>query len=134
MCWKLLKVGLAAGIVGIIVSLAIQMLTTGTTSAMFQATASVWKSWTAPEMYLMYFVPLWVGVFMAAIYQYTDKKQKVFRKGWIFGFMIWLLAGFPGTLMTYSSFAIPNELVGIWMCSGLLQYMAMGWVIAKMKP
>jgi hypothetical protein len=134
MCWKLLKVGIAAGIVGIVVSLVIQMLTAETTSAIFQATASMWKPMSAPEWSLMYLVPLWVGVFMAVVYRYIDKKQAVFRKGWIFGFVVWLLAGFPGMLMTYSSFALPNELVGLWMCSGLLQYMAMGWVIAKMKP
>ena len=134
MCKKWVKVGIAAGVVGVVVSVILQMLTSGITGPLFQSSAAVWKSWMAPEMYLIYIVPIWVGLIMALVYTNFDKKSHMYKNGWAFGFKVWLLAGLPGMLMTYSSFAVPDTLVWLWLVTGLIQYLIMGWIIAKMKP
>ena len=134
MCRKWIKVGIVAGVVGVIVSIILQVLASGITGPIFQSSAAVWKSWNAPEMYVMYLVPVWIGLIMALVYTNLDKKSHMYKNGWIFGFKVWLLAGLPGMLMTYSSFAVPDTLIVLWMVTGLIQYLAMGWIIARMRP
>lgn len=131
---KTLKVGIVAGIVGVIVSIVLSMALTSVTGPLFAQNQTVWKDWSAPEMYLMWLVPVWVGVFMAWFYAGMDKKSPIVKCWCWYGLFVWLLAGFPGMVMTYSSFAIPDFLVCLWMITGLIQYMAMAWVIARMKP
>jgi len=131
---KTIKVGVAAGIVGAIVSIILSMAFSGVTGPLFAENQALWKSWSAPEMYLMWLVPIWAGVFMAWFYANMDRKSPIVRCWCWYGFYIWLFVGLPGMLMTYSSFAISAALVGLWSISGLVEYMAMAWVIERMRP
>jgi len=132
MCNKTLKIGIVTGVVGIAVSVVLSMLASGMTMPLFQQSAALWKSWTAPEMWLVYIVPLWVGLLMALFYSNFDKKSHMYRNGLMFGLKTWLLVSVTGMAMTYSSMAVPGALVGLWLATGLVQYVIMGVVVAKM--
>jgi len=133
MCNKTLKAGIAAGVTGMIVGIVLQMLASGITMPLLQQSAAVWKSWTAPEMWLMYIVPLWVGLLMALFYSNFDKKSHMYKKWEMFGLKTWLLVSVTGMAMTYSSMAVPNALIALWLVTGLIQYLAMAWVVVKMR-
>ncbi|NYZ79688.1 hypothetical protein H0N95_00385 [Candidatus Micrarchaeota archaeon] len=129
---KILKAGIIAGIAGIIVSFVMQFATMSVTAPLFAASLPVWKPMTSPEWALMYLVPLLTGLMMAFTYSFLDKKTPVFKNGLSFGVLVWALANVPGMLMTYSSFAVPTTLVALWMLTGLVQYVVMGFVIQKL--
>ena len=127
-----MKIGIVTGVVGIAVSVVLSMLASGMTMPLFQQSAALWKSWTAPEMWLVYIVPLWVGLLMALFYCNFDKKSHMYRNGLMFGLKTWLLVSVTGMAMTYSSMAVPGALVALWLATGLVQYVIMGVVVAKM--
>jgi hypothetical protein len=68
---------------------------------------------------------------------YSVVKGSVPGKGWknkglMYGFLIFLIAGIPSTLSLYLLINLPVGLILSWMLQGLIAYLIMGLVAAKL--
>ena len=80
-----------------------------------------------------YFVcPFLVGLILAWLWAKTKGlfKGSYFRRGFSFGLIYWLIS-IPGMVISYSSFPISLAMVFSWTLSGLVQYLAGGFILAK---
>ena len=85
-------------------------------------------------MMMMFFLyPFVLAFAMAYVYQLTEKKfdGDWKHKGMKFGFMTWILAGFPNTFLVFSSMNYPIGFTINNFVSAFFSMMAMGLIIAK---
>jgi len=75
-----------------------------------------------------------VGLILTLVYGifYTGLPDKGLGRGLQFGFWVWLIGVVPGLLMTLLSMAVPEELVVVWLVSGLFNYLISGLLIGSM--
>lgn len=75
-----------------------------------------------------------VGLLLALVYGIfcASLPEKGALRGLQYGFWIWLIGVVPGLLLTLLTLAVPEELVVIWLISGLFNYLIVGLLIGSM--
>lgn len=75
-----------------------------------------------------------VGLLLTLVYGifYASLPEKGALRGLQYGFWIWLIGMVPGLLLTLLTLAVPEELVVIWLISGLFNYLIVGLLIGSM--
>lgn len=134
---KIVKSGLAAGIVMLVISVAL-MPVWSTLIPGQQAeyeNEHIFRPWSDPLMSYVFVHPFVLGLLMAYAYTYFGrgwKKKSLLCKGTFYGLLVWLVGGLPGMLMTISSFQLSNAMVLSWTVQGLIATLAGGFVIVKL--
>jgi len=75
-----------------------------------------------------------VGLILVLVYSifYNSLPDVGAVRGLQFGFWIWVVGTVPGLLMTLMSLAIPEELVIVWLVTGLFNYLLAGLLIGAL--
>lgn len=94
-----------------------------------------YRPFTDPLMSYIFVHPFVIAIVMAYIYYLFSpfKVEKPLMKGLKYGLVVWLVAGLPGMLMTYSGYAetvTSGPMVLSWTVTGLINMLAAGLVIA----
>ena len=74
------------------------------------------------------------GLFFTVVYTVIGKSvlgNTVFKKGLIYGLLIWLVGGLSGSLAMVLLINLPIDLIAYWTVSGLIVDLVAGIVIAK---
>ena len=132
---KVIKSGLAAGLVMLVAGLVLMLFW----QAVFPATQAEYKSglyrpWGDPLMQLFFLYPFILGLAMAYAYGYfrsAFKGKDFAANGAKYGFMVWLLAGLPGMFVTYASFVVSAQMALSWTLSGLAEMLLGGIAVSK---
>ena len=133
---RVVKSGLGAGIVVLAASLLLMPLW-NLLFPFLQAeylNPALFRPWTDPLMSLYFLYPFVLGLAMAYVYEMVMPALKT--KGWVakgarFGFMLWVVAGVPGMLMTYASFPVSLAMVFSWLAGGLAEMLLAGMAVAR---
>ena len=78
-----------------------------------------------------------IGLLFVLVYGifYNSIPDKGAARGLQYGFWIWLIGTVPGLLMTLLMMAVPDELVVLWLITGLFNYLIVGLLTGGMyKP
>lgn len=69
-------------------------------------TSVLFRPWSDPIMMLFFIYPFILAFALAWFWSKSKKifKGNVYERGMKFGFSIWVISGFPGMLITYSTF------------------------------
>lgn len=72
-----------------------------------------------------------VGLVLTLVYSifYNSLPNNKCERGLHYGFWIWLVGTVPGLIITLMYMAVPEELVIVWMVSGLFNYLIAGLLI-----
>lgn len=98
-----------------------------------------YRSFSDPLMSYIFVHPFVIGIIMAYLFYLFEpfKNEKEFLpQGLKYGLIIWLIAGLPGMLMTYSAYAeavTSGAMVLTWTVSGLINVLAAGIIIAYLN-
>lgn len=131
---KIFQIGILAGIILFILNSLEGWLSSGLYAA---SDPALWKNITGNWWLYNLAFNLIVGLLLALVYGifYQGLPDKGAGRGLQFGFWVWIIGTVPGLLMTLLSMAVPEELVVVWLVTGLLNYLAIGLIIGLMyKP
>ena len=90
--------------------------------------ANLFRPWADPLMSVVFLVPF-ITAFVSA--WMWSKVKEIFKSGISFGFVIWLL-GISGMIISYGTFPVSFLMILSWTTAGLVQYLLMGIILAKM--
>jgi uncharacterized protein with PQ loop repeat len=135
---KIVTTGLVAGLVMLVVGIAVGLLTTLALPSLSKEyeNANLFRSWSDPIMYLYFLYPFLLGIGLSWVW---DKTKGVIGEGtlWMrgsrFGRAVWIVSSIPGILMSYSTFPISLAIALTWLLSSLIQLVCIGFVYAKMN-
>lgn len=133
---KVLLPGLVAGIVTLILGMAVSYL-----FMLFPVitadynNVNIMRPWKDPLMSLFFLYPFVLCIILAWIW---DKSKTLLNGAWAsralkFGFAIWMISVIPGMLMSYACFQLSLLTIISWTVEGLAQAVAAGMVFAKMN-
>jgi len=134
---SMLKRGLIAGVVNLIVGLLFQQFF-GTifpsVGAEYQNTA-LFRPWNDPLMTLFFAYPFILGIVLAYFWDmvYSSLKGNAQQKIFNFAKIYFLIATIPGMFISYTSFQVSALLVLSWTLSGFIEAYVAGWVFTRMK-
>ncbi|MFH1107124.1 MAG: hypothetical protein V1787_04480 [Candidatus Micrarchaeota archaeon] len=133
--WKVIRTGLIAGLVMLVVSFALMPLWTALFPSIAEEYANivVFRPWGDTLMNLFVLQPFIAGITLAYVFEKVGgvfKQKKYLDRGLAFGFMIWVVSGIPGMFATYTSFQLSEAMVFSWLAGGLVQLLFGGVVIA----
>ena len=135
---KIILSGLAAGIVMLIVGMLVGQLIgmmIPTLAAEYQ-NLNLFRPWDDPLMSLYFLYPIYVGLALAWVW---DKEKLliaaggVIKRGVTFGLIFFLIASFPGILMSYSCNPMSLTMAVSWWVGALVQVLCAGMVYAKLN-
>ena len=134
---KTFTYGLYVGLVMLVINLAVSMLFSLLIPAVPHeySNMAIFRSWSDPVMSLFFVYPFAVGMIISAIWNHAKKivvGKNVHQKGFNYGLSLWLLLTIPGMIITYATFQVSLTLVGIWTVSGLLSFLAAGWLLSRL--
>jgi len=98
---------------------------------------NLWRPTTGHWWVYLLVFNLIVGLLFTLIYGlfYSAIPDRGAARGLQFGFWIWLIGSVPGLLMTWLMMAVPEELIIVWLISGLVNYLIIGVLMGTMyKP
>ncbi|MFH0834883.1 MAG: hypothetical protein V1881_00900 [Candidatus Micrarchaeota archaeon] len=86
-----------------------------------------------PAEFYMYSIvfALVTGALFAYVYSVVRGALPKKNTGIWYGKLVWLVAGFPGSLSMYLMFNMPVGLIAAWTVSSLIIYVAAGWALEK---
>lgn len=131
---KLLKSGIAAGAIILVLSQVVQM-----------ATAAVWpyniltlggmRAASDPIMLLFFLHPFVLGLAFAYAYQRVESaiKLKGINKGISFSLLMWIVAGLPAAFLVWSSMDYPIGFTVNSVIGSLIYMLATGIAIQKLS-
>lgn len=135
---KIILPGLIAGIAALFVTVAISIVESFVAPSITAeySTSTIFRSFRDPLMSLMYIHPFIMGIALSFAW---DKTKNLFHqrtplfKGIAFGLIFWLVAGFSGMFITYSTFLVSLPLIISWSITGILESVVIGVVAAFMN-
>src|SRR3989344_5706028 len=98
---------------------------------------ALWKTMAGNWWIYMLVYNLIIGLLFVLVYGifYNSIPDKGAARGLQYGFWIWLIGTVPGLLMTLLMMAVPDELVVLWLITGLFNYFIVGFFTRGMyKP
>ncbi|HLC63821.1 MAG TPA: hypothetical protein VJK25_00530 [Patescibacteria group bacterium] len=98
---------------------------------------ALWKTMAGNWWIYMLVYNLIIGLLFVLVYGifYNSIPDKGAARGLQYGFWIWLIGTVPGLLMTLLMMAVPDELVVLWLITGLFNYLIVGLLTGGMyKP
>lgn len=134
---KILLSGLLAGLVMFIASMLMGPITNvvfPTLNAEYQ-NSSLFRPWSDPLMSLYFVYPFVVGGILAWLWDKTKAltpKKIWWEKGATFGVGYWIIT-LPGMFISYSTFPISLGMVISWSLSSLVQLIAAGILLARIR-
>ena len=89
---------------------------------------ALWKTMAGNWWIYMLVYNLIIGLLFVLVYGifYNSIPDKGAARGLQYGFWIWLIGTVPGLLMTLLMMAVPDELVVLWLITGLFNYLIVG--------
>lgn len=128
---KIFQIGILGGIILFILNSLEGWMSSGLYVA---SDPALWKSMDGNWWLYNLVFNLIVGLLLALVYAifYQGLPDKGAGRGLQFGFWVWLIGVVPGLLMTLLAMAVPEELVVVWLVTGLLNYLAVGLIIGLM--
>jgi len=130
---KIIVPGIAAGIVILVVSMALSIIFQAIFSYNVLELAGM-RAIGDPIMILFFLHPIVLGLAMAALYHYTKSafKGNEMQKAKMLGMLGWAVYGIPSAFIVFSSMNYPigftlNSVIG-----SLVYMLCAGWVITKM--
>lgn len=134
---KIILPGLIAGVIILAVGMIINQLFSFIFPSLMAEYASggLFRAWTEPLMSLYFVYPFFLGIVLSLVWDKTKnliKEKTVWRKGFVFGMVYWLVA-IPGMIITYSSFKISLLMVVTWTIGILAQAIGAGVVLGKLN-
>ena len=129
---KLIKSGIAAGAVFLVISFAFSFLVQAIWPYDLLSLGGM-KSATDPIMALFFLYPFVIGFAIAYLYKYVNLKGSYMEKGRKFGLLMWIVYGIPSTFVIYTSMNYPIAFSINTLFGDLLGLLAAGIVIAKIS-
>lgn len=135
---KILIPGLVAGLVMLVVAMAMGMLFNNifpSLKAEYMNT-NLFRPMADPVMSIYFAYPFVLGVTLAWAWNKTKrliKEKRPWKRGIHFGLAFWVVATIPGMIINYSSFPVSLVMVVSWSISSLVQVAFAGIVYAKMN-
>ena len=98
----------------------------------YTATPELWKPMTRAWWYQIVVLDVVEWLIYAWVFSlfYKSIPGKGWRRGFNFGFILWLIGTLPGMAMTYLSMADPTSIVLSWAIGGLITCLIAGPVVA----
>ncbi len=132
---KILLSGLLAGVVMIIVALAIGQVLNFIVPSVEKEyhNQNLFRPWSDPLMSLMFVEPFILGIILAWIWSKVKdliKHEAFWRRGVCFGFVYWVIT-IPGMIMSYSTFPISLIMTVSWSASIFVQAICAGLIFSK---
>lgn len=132
---KIFQAGILSGIM-LFVLVAIEDWLAGSLYTM--ADPAIWNNVMAHNWWVYsFFYHIMVGLILVLAFSlfYNSLPDSGSVKGLQFGFWIWVVGTVPGLLMTLMTLAVPEELVIVWLVTGLFNYLLAGLLIGSLyKP
>jgi uncharacterized membrane protein YeaQ/YmgE (transglycosylase-associated protein family) len=128
--------GIVAGILKIGISLVewkiFERLYLGKTGENYHVVSQLWKIFS-PEVYWgtnIWLIDIVIGILFGCLFGilHDSMPGKRIVKGIFYGFIIWIIGEFPGTVRNFMF--IPEEMIIMWISSGLINSMLLGLSIA----
>jgi hypothetical protein len=123
----------AAGVVTAIARFLIDTLSGFKFQALYDPSSGLWKAMGTPSwiqnVLLSHVIIAFIAVFAYALVNTSLGKRA--EKGVKFGFLIWMVQDIPGALLTYAFMAVPTQIIGVWIGTGLLIQLINGQLIAR---
>ena len=131
---KFLMSGVAAGVVILVLSQAMQLIVASIMPYNVLTLAGM-RSVNDPIMILFFLHPFVLGLAMAYAYQHIvgSLKGNEVSKGTSFGALMWLVVSVPSAFLVWSSMNYPIGFTVSSIIGGLLYMLAAGILIAKMS-
>ncbi|MCX6785475.1 MAG: hypothetical protein NTZ18_01320 [Candidatus Komeilibacteria bacterium] len=128
---KIFQIGILSGIILFILNSLEGWLSSGLYAA---SDPALWKTMAGNWWVYNLVFNLIVGLLLALVFAifYRGLPDQGVGRGLQFGFWIWLVGMVPGLLMTILTMAVPEELVVLWLVTGLFNYLAVGIMIGLM--
>ncbi|MDP2586689.1 MAG: hypothetical protein Q8P32_02865 [Candidatus Komeilibacteria bacterium] len=128
---KIFQIGILTGVILFVLS-GVQ----GWLSGGLYATSdpALWKDMSGNWWVYNLAFNLVVGLILTLVYSvfYKGLPDSGAVRGLQYGFWIWIIGIVPGLMMTLLTMAVPEELVVVWLISGLFNYLLAGLVIGSM--
>ncbi len=128
---KIFQIGILVGVVLFILQAFEGWLSGGLYAS---SDPSLWKVMTGNWWLTSLIADLVIGLVLTLVYTifYKSVPDKGVGKGIQYGFWIWLVGSVPGLIMTFVTMAVPEELVVLWLVTGLINYLVIGIILGSM--
>lgn len=128
---KIFQIGMLTGVITLVLSGLEGWLASGLYAS---SDPALWKDMSGNWWVYNLVFNLLVGLILTLVYSvfYKALPDSGAIRGLQYGFWIWIIGVVPGLLMTLLSIAVPEELVVVWLISGLFNYLISGLVIGAM--
>ncbi len=128
---KIFQIGMLTGVILFVLSGLQGWLGSGLYAS---SDPALWKDMTGNWWVYNLVFNLVVGLILTLVYSifYKALPDSGAIRGLQYGFWIWIIGIVPGLMMTLLTMAVPEELVVVWLISGLFNYLLAGLVIGAM--
>ena len=128
---KIFQIGILVGIILFVLSSVENYLTGGIYTS---SDPALWRVMAGDWWVYMLVFNLIVGLLFVLVYGifYSSIPDKNAARGLQYGFWIWLIGMVPGLLLTMLMMAVPEELVVVWLVTGLFNYLLAGLLTGSM--
>lgn len=135
---RILLAGLASGVVSFVVGTVLYMipgvadLYAASTDTYCAKSMDVFGG-LLPWLFLMFLSGVFTTIFLAVLYSYAEKGIPVkgaWRKGLLFGLLIWFIFTLPAAFNTWLLHNYPDEIVAVEAFNGLAGGLAAGLTLA----
>lgn len=133
----MLKKGLIAGFVNLILGLIINWIITAgfpQVAKEYQNT-EIFRSFSDPLMMIFFAYPFILGIVAAYFWNLIKEKLPKDQNAKVFAFakIYFIIATIPGMFISYTSFQLSLTMILVWTITGYLEALAAGWIFARIK-
>ena len=135
---KIVLTGILAGLAMLIVAILVSQLFNlafPSLQAEYE-NANLFRPWSDPKMSIFFAYPFVLGIALAWLWNKIKsifKEKSLWKRGFSFGLMYWIIASIPGMIITYSSFKLSLLIVLSWTIMGFIEAVCAGLICAAMN-